>query len=68
MDFNQTEKNYWQDRKRNPNPEIDEKGTVPLEDFKRIVRNCQVLTPKEKNLLIRLQDPRVSQLVKHTEF
>lgn len=68
QDFNRTEKDYWKDKERNPNPEIDEKGTVPLKDFKRIVRGCQVLTPKEKNLLIRLQDPRVSSLVKHTEF
>lgn len=40
-------------------------GSVSLEHFKNIVRSTKSLTPKEKNLLIRLQK---SEKIKYAEF
>lgn len=39
--------------------------TISLEKFKGIIRSCKHLTPKEQNLLIRLQS---SQTIRHCEL
>lgn len=40
-------------------------GVISLEDFKFVIRNTTFLTPKEKNLLIRLQK---NDTIRYSEF
>ena len=40
-------------------------GLVSLQHFKNIIRSTKFLTPKEKNLLIRLQK---NEMIKYSEF
>ena len=42
-----------------------EDGMISLQHFKNIVRSTKFLTPKEKNLLIRLQK---NDMIKYSEF
>jgi hypothetical protein len=45
--------------------DINNDGVVSLQHFKNIVRKTKFLTPKEKNLLIRLQK---NEIIKYSEF
>lgn len=51
--------------KENKEGVLVKEGIVSLQDFKKIIRGTKFLTPKEKNLLIRLQK---NEMIKYSEF